>query len=104
MQTNSLGRIFKKDSIYFGILISILTSVILYSVFILAAGFFPEAFSIRVLRKESLALISIFVNLLTFRYYMINLKLEKTGKGILLAVFVLMIMFFVLIHNGSFSG
>ena len=101
---NSLGRIFKKDSIYFGVLISILSSALVYSVLILASRMFPEAFSIRVLRKEALALVSIFINLLTFRYYMINLKLERTGKGVLIAVFVLMILFFVLIHNGSFSG
>jgi hypothetical protein len=49
--------------------------------------------------------IAIATNLLPFRFYMINKKLDKTGRGILLATFVfafLNVLYIVLNQDGSF--
>jgi hypothetical protein len=88
----------KKDHLAIGALMATSISVVLYGILKLAVGLLPEAISSNYLREQSLILVSIFANLFLFRYYMIGLKLEKTGKGILLAMFVLMIVYFIFLH------
>lgn len=43
----------------------------------------------------TLQVISIFTNVLPFRYYMINLKFDYTGRGILLVTFIMGIAYFI---------
>ncbi len=88
----------KKDHLALGALIALSISVMLYGILKLTAGLLPEAFSSYYMREQAIVLISIFVNLFPFRYYMLGLKLEKTGKGMLLAMFVLMVVYFIFIH------
>ncbi len=40
-------------------------------------------------------LISLSANLFSIRYYFVSLKYDKTGRGLLLVTFILMILFFV---------
>jgi hypothetical protein len=42
------------------------------------------------------ALVSLFINLLPVRYYFVNLKFDKTGRGVLLLTFVLVLVLFLL--------
>jgi hypothetical protein len=92
-------QIFHKDNLAFGVLISLLLSIFVYAMLSAAAFYFPETFSSRFLRKQVLIIISIFVNLFPFRIYMAGLKLEKTGRGILVAIFAMMILYFVFVHG-----
>jgi len=39
-------------------------------------------------------LVSLFGNLFPIRYYFVNLKFDKTGRGVLLVTFVLVLIFF----------
>jgi hypothetical protein len=41
-------------------------------------------------------IISLVVNLLLMRYYLINLKADKTGRGILLVTFIVGITLFII--------
>jgi hypothetical protein len=93
-----IRRFLYNDNMAFGVLLALLTSIITFALLYLASYFFPETFSSRFLRKQVFVLISIFINLLPFRTYMVSLKFEKTGRGILVSMFALMILYFVFVH------
>ncbi|HRY98634.1 MAG TPA: hypothetical protein P5550_06200 [Bacteroidales bacterium] len=48
----------------------------------------------QVLEPATMVLISIFVNLFTLRYYLVNLRYDKTGRGILMLTFGLAMVYF----------
>ena len=76
--------IFKKDSPLFGLFIGIIVPIICY--YLLKWGIFfllKKSFS-----TESVELFALVCNLPLLRYYLINLKFENTGKGILFATFM----------------
>jgi len=89
----------RKDNLAFGLLLALVISAALCASLWGISQIFPEAFSSRYLRKQTLVMISIFANLFPFRFYMLKLKLEKTGRGILAAMFVLTILYFVFVHG-----
>ena len=89
----------RKDNLGFGLLLALLLSISTYALFSLAGMLFPDAFSSRFLRKQVIVMLSVFINLLPFRFYMASLKLEKTGRGILAAMFLLMILYFLFVHE-----
>jgi hypothetical protein len=89
---------FKRDSFWLGISIGILSPVVFYGFLILVnlllASIFGDDFLIR---KNTMLLLSIFINLLPIRVYFVSWKLDKTGRGVLLVTFALIILFFVII-------
>ncbi len=86
----------KKNSMVFGIILGLVIPVIAFGLFygvnILIAKFFTHGRSIFTL--ATLVVISIFVNVLAFRYYMLKLKMDLTGRGILLATFIYAAVYF----------
>lgn len=48
----------------------------------------------RYFNNANLMLVSIFANMIPFRYYMVNLKYDKTGKIILVATLIYTVVFF----------
>jgi hypothetical protein len=48
------------------------------------------------LRDSTMMLLALFSNFIVFRYYMVNLKYDRTGRGILLVTFVYAGVFFYL--------
>jgi hypothetical protein len=44
-------------------------------------------------------ILSLVINLLVMRYYLINLKADKTGRGILLVTFIIGVTCFILNWN-----
>lgn len=88
----------KRDSIPFGIIIGLVLPAIIFGILKLAnlaiSSIWNENFMIR---EHTIMLLSIFINLVPIRYYFVNLKFDKTGRGILLVTFILTIIFFVLI-------
>ena len=49
------------------------------------------------LRPRVPALVAIVANLVPFRYYMVNKKFDRTGRGLLLATFLFVILVFSLL-------
>lgn len=88
----------KKDSLWLGILIGIVFPFIFYGLLVLVnlaiSGLFSESQEIK---KNTMFLLSIFINLLPIRIYFVSLKMDMTGRGILLITFALMLLFFILI-------
>lgn len=85
---------------WFGILLGLVLPVISY-LFLLAmdesiySGFGTHI----VARHEYLMLLGITVNLFPIRYYFVNLKYDKTGRGVLLLTLILTLSFFVTSGN-----
>ena len=75
---------FKKDSGLLGLLIGVCVPVLFYS---LQENIIPMIFG-HSFEIQSMQLFALMFNLPFFRYYLINLNCEKTGKGILFATFI----------------
>lgn len=81
----------KKDSWLLGIVLGVFVPLIIFGILFLIVekwGVLDEGLNVRILDFSTMMLIGIFSNMFTFRYYMVNLKMDKTGRGVLLATFV----------------
>ena len=76
--------IFKKDSAILGLFIGILIPVVFY---FLQKEIIPLVLG-RSFSSASMQLFALVLNLPFFRYYLMSLKYEKTGKGIFFATFI----------------
>ncbi len=82
---------FKRDSFLLGIGMAIVIPVIVYfllKIIVMISG--KENF----LQNDTMQLIAVFSNLLPFRYYLVRIKADKTGRGILLITMVLAFVYF----------
>lgn len=81
----------KKDNWILGIILGIVLPVAIYLLVYMAMmqwGQIEGSPGRVFMKKSTMQLIGIFSNMFTFRYYMVNLKYDKTGRGILLITFV----------------
>ncbi len=76
--------IFKKDSAILGLFIGVLIPVVFY---FLQKEIIPLVLG-RSFSSASMQLFALVLNLPFFRYYLMSLKYEKTGKGIFFATFM----------------
>ncbi|OFY24493.1 MAG: hypothetical protein A2X02_01755 [Bacteroidetes bacterium GWF2_29_10] len=92
-----LKKLLLKDSMVLGIVMGLLLPII--SFFLLSyinLLFKPSrTYDLYYLQDSTIYALSIVMNILTFRYYMINKKLDKVGKGILAVTFMYVIIFFI---------
>jgi len=87
----------KKDNWILGIALGILAPTITYGIISLILKLIGEPVAnIRYLRESTVQLLAIASNLPIFRYYLVKLKYDKTGRGVLMVTFVLTIVFFIL--------
>jgi len=87
----------KKDSFVLGIAAGILLPVVFYFFLLLVDQLVLELFSRHLTREHNLLyLLSTIVNLLPVRYYLVKLKLEKTGLGILAVTAIFILAYFYL--------
>jgi hypothetical protein len=74
---------FRKDVFLFGLLLgSILPTLLFFGLKLFFVDFLEIFIEI-----NTIYVLSILVNFLIFRYYMINIQMDKTGRGILLGTF-----------------
>jgi len=85
----------KKDHYIFGLVVGILAPALLYGL-ILGMNFLLLKMGVAefYLDTDTQVLVSLFGNLLPIRYYFVNLRYDKTGRGVLLVTFVLVLVFF----------
>ncbi|MBT8195394.1 MAG: hypothetical protein HKO56_02310 [Bacteroidia bacterium] len=90
----------KKNSWILGIVLGILTPLTAYAILYYANIFISEDIFDRqpIFRDLTLRVIAVVSNVLVFRYYMVNLKYDYTGRGILLVTFATVIAFFYLYY------
>ena len=88
--------IFNKDSFLLGLFLGFIIPVIFY---FLQDMIMPVIIG-RSFSEQSMQLFALIVNAPILRYYLINMKQESTGKGILFVTFIYAIMW-VYINQGS---
>ena len=89
--------IFKKDSAILGLVLGVCIPFLFY---ILEQNLIPLIIG-RSFSEPSIQLFALILNLPVFRYYLVHLKYEKTGKGILFATFFYALIW-VYINQGRF--
>lgn len=85
----------KKDNIWLGVLVGMVLPAIFYlvikGILLLVHQFSGKS---AILQEETIYLLSIFINLVPIRLYFVNFKSDKTGRGILLVTFIMMVAYF----------
>lgn len=85
----------KKDHYIFGITIGIIVPIVLFGIiYLLNYLLVTTDIAKFYLDLQTHVLISLFGNLIPIRYYFVNLKYDKTGRGVLLITFLLVLVFF----------
>jgi hypothetical protein len=91
----STMKLLQKDHYLFGLVVGVATPAILFGLILLINYFLLLIDVARFyLDLQTHVLTSIFGNLLPIRYYFVNLKFDKTGRGVLLITFVVVLLFF----------
>ncbi len=92
----------KKDRWALGVTIGIILPLIIYGLLLLVLGQYGRVDDlIYVPRPKAPALAAIFANLFPFRYYMVNKKFDRTGRGILLITFIMTVLLFYFFNHGG---
>ncbi len=81
----------KKDNWILGIALGILLPLVVYGIIFFAMhkwGRIDSTLSLYFIKESTMQLAGIFANMFIFRYYMVNLKYDKTGRGILMSTFL----------------
>ncbi|MFC1733133.1 hypothetical protein ACFL6I_22775 [candidate division KSB1 bacterium] len=85
----------KKDSYVFGILIGMfLPCLFIFLFYLIGMSFEGIANRSKFFTIQSQILFGIAANVIPIRYYFISLKFDKTGRGVLLMTFLMVIVFF----------
>lgn len=88
-----MKEFFRRDNFLLGlgiaIVLPVLTWFIIQGITLIFAGSTGDLF-----QKSTDQLLSICANLIPFRYYLVKLKADKTGKGILLITFLMAMVYF----------
>jgi len=88
----------RQDSFWMGLILGLLVPAIIFGTLELIIFFLPQEIkTANVFTLQRLILISIIPNVLLLRYYLLKLKYDLTGRGILAITFVVGIIF-VIIH------
>lgn len=90
-----LENTIRKDSWAFGAFIALVTPFLALIFLHYLFMFITALASLRPFEIERFYLLSLSVNLLLMRYYLVSIKMDKTGKSILAVTFLIVIIFFI---------
>ncbi|MBP7497651.1 MAG: hypothetical protein KA792_08325 [Bacteroidales bacterium] len=87
----------KKDSFIFGLILGIVCPVVAFFIiyfitYLLEIYLGSPIITVKYLYKVSL--LSLCLNLIFLRYYLKNMQFEKTGRGIMLITFIMVLTYF----------
>lgn len=95
-----MGRIIdtlRRDSLWMGTLIGILCPALIFGLIELIIFIIGKNFErVAVIEIQKILLLSVIPNLFILRHYLLKLKYDLTGRGILLATFLIAILFTIL--------
>ena len=95
-----MGRIvekLRKDSVWMGIFLGTVWTVQLFGLLRLILFFIEQKTGkIGVVSIQKLLIISILTNLFILRYYLLKLKYDLTGRGIVTVTFIIAVIFAIL--------
>lgn len=88
----------RKNSWAFGAFIALVSPFLALFVFHYFFQFITAIMNLHPFRMERFYLLSLSANLFLMRYYLVSIKMVKTGKSILAVTFVMVILFFTFQH------
>jgi RsiW-degrading membrane proteinase PrsW (M82 family) len=87
----------RKDSFWMGLLLGFIIPALIFGLLHLIILFLPHHLKdAQVFTLQRLILISIIPNIILLRYYLLKLKYDLTGRGILAVTFILGIIFAII--------
>lgn len=87
----------RQDSFATGMILGIVLPSILFAMLWAIIAIISKSTGVpNLVSLDKLILLSLIINLITMRYYLLKLKYDKTGRGILAVTFVLGMAFFML--------
>ncbi len=91
-------KFLKKDSFWLGIILGILMPAVCFGILYLLniTLFVNRVTGQSVFRITTMLIISLIPNAIALRLYLVNLKADKSGRGILFVTFVFAIIFMIL--------
>ena len=90
----------KKDNFLAGILLGIVLPIVFYGVVLLIDMFLFQFLQIHLTSQHHyMYLLSAAINLIPIRYYLVTLKAEKTGIGILLITGIYILTYFFMFYE-----
>jgi hypothetical protein len=94
---NFLKQLINKDNFFWGALMGFFFPAIVFIIIrLIASSAGNDQFAIKPLGEDSMQVYAIVANLIPFRFYMINKQLDRTGRGLIFATFVLVIIYFIM--------
>jgi hypothetical protein len=94
-----MKKLFNQDNFILGVVIGIIAPWILFGILYLLNILFGEIIfkvpSPPLLKTSTLQLIAIVVNVFVMRQYLVKLKFDKTGRGLLIVTFVYILVYFI---------
>lgn len=94
-----MRRWLKRDNFVLGIILGLVLPGVLFFVIRGAEHLLETLWRAVSLRFHYALLLSTIINLFSLRYYLVTLKYDKTGRGILSVTFVYIILYFVFFHQ-----
>ncbi|HNY62565.1 MAG TPA: hypothetical protein PLH70_02240 [Bacteroidales bacterium] len=95
-----MGRIIeklRKDSVWMGIFLGTIAPLLLFGLLRLILFFIEQKTGkLGVVSIQKLLILSIIPNLFILRYYLLKLKYDLTGKGIVTVTFIIAVIFAIL--------
>lgn len=86
----------KKDNIAFGALIGLVLPAIFFGLLTLIAQFIETGTALaRPFEPDRMLLLALAINVIPLRLYFVTYKFDKTGRGVLLVTFLLMVAYFL---------
>ena len=89
----------KKDNMIFGAIMGLVLPLALFGILKLIS-FFVETGTAwaRPLEMDRMLILSLVINVIPIRLYFVTYKFDKTGRGVLLSTFLLMVAGFMIIR------
>lgn len=92
-------KFLKKDSMLLGFALGAIIPSVIFVILYFSNKYLSVVFDKdHILEDNTVKLVSIVLNIFVFRYYLVKEKVEKTGRGVLLATFIyaLVIFYFII--------
>jgi hypothetical protein len=90
-----MKNILKQDNFILGIIIGTITPWIPFGILYLIIYIISTFYGVFFVTPSTLQLLSIVINVFIMRYYLVTLKFDKTGRGVLFVTFIYIIAYFV---------
>lgn len=93
-------ELLKKDNFTFGVLLGLIAPLPVSMIFVGILTFLQQIVGIlHHITISQMVLLSMAINLLLMRYYLVKLKYENTGKGLLLITIAIVIVYLIFISS-----